>query len=256
MLSGKIGYFRETGPVLDADAVAYLARVEAADGQALEPAVRLAVSDFVAGCKADGNWSAIKASCILMGARTLSGALEPLVGSAPTNNNFVAADYNRKTGLKNDTGGKWLNANRNSQDDPLGDHSLGVWATELTTVFDGRLIGSTDSFIQWRSTFTLIASRSGANTQGAAPPIGFFGFSRFSTAQYTRATQTTGPTTSNVSAVNYNNSVTILFRSPTSTNIATNLRLSFYWVGTALANLISLRTRLGALNTAINSAIP
>ncbi len=84
----------------DTDAQAYITAVEAADGQALETGVRDAINAFVVGCKADGIWTAIKASCILAGARTLSGALVPLVGTAPTNNDFVTADYDRKTGLK------------------------------------------------------------------------------------------------------------------------------------------------------------
>ena len=84
----------------DADAGAYIKSVEVADAQQLELAVAQAINQFVLGCKADGIWSAIKASCILMGARTLTGALTPLVGSAPTNFNFVSGDYARKTGLK------------------------------------------------------------------------------------------------------------------------------------------------------------
>jgi hypothetical protein len=65
----------------------------------LEIGVQSAYNDFVVGCKADGIWDAIKASCILAGARTLSGSLTPLKGAAPTNFNFVSGDYNRKTGL-------------------------------------------------------------------------------------------------------------------------------------------------------------
>jgi len=87
------------GPSYDADATTYFAAVEAADGQSLESGVKTAINDFIVGCKADGTWSALKASCILAGARTLSGALVPLAGTAPTNYNFVSGDYNRKTGL-------------------------------------------------------------------------------------------------------------------------------------------------------------
>jgi hypothetical protein len=103
----------------DADASAYILAVEAADEiaspgiGALEPATRSAINKFVVGCKADGIWTAIKASCILSGARTLAGALVPLAGTAPTNFNFVSGDYNRKTGLgdaSNTT--KYLNSNR------------------------------------------------------------------------------------------------------------------------------------------------
>ena len=63
----------------DADASAYILAVEAADEiaspgiGALEPATRSAINKFVVGCKADGIWPAIKASCILAGARTHEG---------------------------------------------------------------------------------------------------------------------------------------------------------------------------------------
>jgi hypothetical protein len=89
----------------DPDAAVYIAAVEAADEAAspgvgaLETATKVAIHSFVKGCKADGIWPAIKASCILAGARTLEGALVPLVGAAPTNFNFVSGDYNRETGL-------------------------------------------------------------------------------------------------------------------------------------------------------------
>jgi hypothetical protein len=57
--------------------------------------------------------TAIKASCILAGARTLAGALVPLAGAAPTNvGPFVSGDYNRKTGLVGDGSTKYLNSNR------------------------------------------------------------------------------------------------------------------------------------------------
>jgi hypothetical protein len=102
----------------DADAQTYITAVETADGQALETATRYAINNFVIGCKQDGIWSAIKASCILAGARTLSGALVPLVGTAPTNFNFVSGDYNRKTGLVGDKSTKYLDSNRNNNADP------------------------------------------------------------------------------------------------------------------------------------------
>ena len=68
------------GVAYDTDAAAYITAVETADGQALETAVADAINAFVVGCKADGIWDAIKASCIMAGARTLNGALVPLVG--------------------------------------------------------------------------------------------------------------------------------------------------------------------------------
>jgi hypothetical protein len=102
----------------DPDAAAYLRAVEAADGQALETPVKRAVDDFFRGTKADGTFSALKAACILCGARTLAGALVPLAGTAPTNNNFVDADYNRETGLVGNGSTKYLDSNRAENADP------------------------------------------------------------------------------------------------------------------------------------------
>ncbi|MCP4832791.1 MAG: hypothetical protein GY886_11325, partial [Gammaproteobacteria bacterium] len=73
----------KSGYSFDSDASTYIDAVEATDGQALETGVRVAINDFVLGCKQDGIWNAIKASCILAGARTLDGALVPLTGTAP-----------------------------------------------------------------------------------------------------------------------------------------------------------------------------
>jgi hypothetical protein len=86
----------------------------------------------VIGCKQDGIWTAIKASCILAGARTLTGALVPLAGTAPTNFNFVDADYNRKTGLVGNGSNKYLNSNRAGNADPQNSFHHAVYGTTLT----------------------------------------------------------------------------------------------------------------------------
>jgi hypothetical protein len=98
--STRLTLAKTPGTGLDVDAAAYIAAVEAADGATLEAGVKWNIDQFVRGCKADGIWTAIKACCILSGARTLAGALVPLVGTAPTNVNFTSGDYNRSTGLK------------------------------------------------------------------------------------------------------------------------------------------------------------
>ena len=109
---GSDGGSSGVGPSYDTDAQAYITAVEAEDGESLESGVKDAINAFVVGCKSDGIWDAIKASCILAGARTLDGALVPLVGSAPTNSNFVSGDYSRTTGLTGNGTTKQLNANR------------------------------------------------------------------------------------------------------------------------------------------------
>jgi len=123
----------------DADVKAYVAAVEAADGQALELEVIKAYDNFILGCKSDGIWNAIKASCILAGARTLSGALVPLVGTAPTNFNFTSSDYDRELGLgdaSNTT--KYLLSNLAYNSILTDDEHLSVFTS---TAAAGNLIG-------------------------------------------------------------------------------------------------------------------
>jgi len=114
-------------PWVDSDAENYIKRVQLADGSTLEPAITQAITQFVVRCKRDGIWGAIKSSCILMGARTLTGALTPLVGVAPTNVNFVSGDYSRKEGLKGNGLNKYFEANRNVNADPVTNQHQAVF---------------------------------------------------------------------------------------------------------------------------------
>ena len=141
-LPGPFARRRGRGAAFDPDAATYIAAVEAADEQELEPGVKQAIDGFVTGCKADGIWDAIKASCILAGARTLNGALVPLAGDTPTNFNFVSADYDRVTGLKGDGSTKYLNSGFVLSDFPAdGDASMTVWVTEANPTASARCAG-------------------------------------------------------------------------------------------------------------------
>ena len=247
----------------DADAQAYFTAVETADGQALETGVKNAINSFVVGCKTDGIWSAIKAACIMAGARTLSGALVPLVGPAPTSFNFVAGDYNRETGLLGNGSSKYLNSNRSANADPQNSHHLSVW------------VAANAGFGAW------VASRSAANGVGdeslaAAAAINWPFRSRFSVfntpSQGTRSTVTAtgliGLSRSNasnfVSRVSGSNE-TVLATSTTPTVSTYGVfarrrpdlnawdsfnasRLSWYSIGEAI-NLASLDSRLSTLMT-------
>lgn len=130
----------------DADALAYIAQVEVADGQALEPEVKLAMNRFVKQCKRDAspvagvsNWQAMKATCLLAGARTLAGALVPLKGPAPTNYNFVSGDYNRATGMKGDGSTKYLATGYNNAADPDDNRHIAAFSSDR---FNFYLLGS------------------------------------------------------------------------------------------------------------------
>jgi hypothetical protein len=160
----------------DADANAYMAAVEAADGEPLELGVRLAITDFVLGCKSDGIWTAIKASCILAGARTLTGALVPLVGAAPTNNNFVSGDYNRKTGLVGDGSTKYLNSNLFVNALSATSHALFAYGAITGNTGDKTLMGYIESaqssllsLDEWANYVNSRAFRSANFTSGEFP---------------------------------------------------------------------------------------
>jgi hypothetical protein len=68
-------------PAFDPDAAAYIAAVEAADGQALEEGVKQAMNTLVATLKSQvGLWDNIEIFAPLAGPRTLAGCMVPLKG--------------------------------------------------------------------------------------------------------------------------------------------------------------------------------
>jgi hypothetical protein len=252
----------------DTDAGNYIQAVEAADGQALEPATRQVINNFVIGCKQDGIWNAIKASCILSGARTLNGALQPLAGTAPTNNNFVSGDYNRKTGLVGNGTSKYLNSNRAANADPQNTHHLAIHTTFVENRTEVRM-GAQASL--WDNTITALNTNvvymiprgpmSGASMEysvsTSATLTGFCGASRTGATALTHRIGgvTRGPfaqTSETPGAVN-----TFVFArnaNGTPTTYST-CRLAFYSIGESL-DLALLDARVTALITAFGVAIP
>jgi hypothetical protein len=256
----------------DPDAAAYITAVETADGQSLETATKVAIHSFVKGCKADGIWTAIKASCILAGARTLAGALVPLVGTAPTNVGglFVSGDYNRKTGLVGDGSTKYLNSNRNNNDDPRDNQHLSMYVSTQPS--------SPSTAIGARSASTAVGDTI-INLNVTSPSVGFPFRSRlndFNSGAGTRATTATG-----LIAITRNSSSTFTTRisqsnevitktsaAPGSANffvfargnqgtadIFTDARLAFYSIGESL-DLALLDARVTDLINAFSAAIP
>lgn len=248
----------------DPDAKAYLDAVEAVDTQALEAGVRKAVDDFVRGCKADGIWSAIKASCILAGARTLTGALTPLVGSAPTNNNFVSGDYDREDGLVGNGSTKYINSNRNNNTDPQNDQHMMVYVSQAGSLFPEAYMGAggpasagATHFGPNSNTNVFFArSRSSSafnHSTAPASATGAIGVSRASSSAYNLRVSGVTDSISNASQSPYNASVAIFWR--TDGTGQSNARLSFYSIGEAL-DLADLDTRVSTLMTDLAAAIP
>jgi hypothetical protein len=245
----------------DADATAYLAAVQAADGQVLEPAVRLAVNSFVKGCKNDGIWNAIKASCILAGARTRLGALTPLAGTAPTSFNFADGDYNRKTGLVGDGSTKYLDSNRNNNADPQNSNHNAAWLSQGATVNGGvigidisAVIGSNNIFYDTGANGLFLRNRAQSLTSfaGAIPcPTGFIGHSRSAAASFLARANLSTITATQTSGIPFNGNV-FVFRRGTE---ITDARLAFYSIGESL-DLALLDTRVTTLINAFAAAIP
>jgi hypothetical protein len=248
--------------VTDPDAGRYIAAVEAADGQLLEFAVGKAINDFVVGCKADKTWDAIKASCILAGARTLAGALVPLAGTAPTNINFVSGDYNRKTGLVGDGSTKYLNSNRSNTADSTNNHHLSVYESSVSSSNGSRLgaLGSLGDATQHtyidRFNSFRFASRGGLTSPSVASSLTnpFLGFSRAESANFNY--RINGSTTSILAASTVTATAGNYFIFNRSGNdFYSNARLAFYSIGESL-DLALLDARVTALITAFGVAIP
>jgi hypothetical protein len=245
---------------MDPDAAAYITAVETADTEPLEEKTKIAIDNFVLGCKADGIWTAIKASCILAGARTLTGALVPLVGDAPTNvGPFVTGDYNRKTGLAGNGSTKYLNSNRAASADPLNSHHVSVFVSNASAVTAQTFIGaggpSDTTLIQTTSTAMFFRMRTGTGaTLGSNTTTGFIAASRSSSAEFMSRLSGQGFTTAAASNAASPNFIAVFARND---NVGINQygahRLAFYSIGESL-NLALLDARVTDLITAIGAA--
>ena len=241
----------------DADALAYLAAVEAEDGEALEAGVRAAVIDFVVGLKADGLWPRMIQMCIMCGPRTLDGALTPVVGPKPDGPTFAPSDYDRATGLKGDGSSKHLFCNVIHDTIPQNDIHLSVEATET---FAGGYIGC--GLADAGATAILPnASVSRARVQAAAlftsalpTAPGFFGISRAAAANFQMQVGAAQVTEATASQTPLFAPLRVFARGTGSPSDYTQSRLRFFSVGFGL-DLAALRTRVDALLAAINAAL-
>jgi hypothetical protein len=246
-----------TTPAFDPDAAVFVANVEANDGQALEPAVKLAYNDFIVGLKTDGILQLIKSCCILAGARTLSGAMTPLVGVAPTNFNFVSADYDRKTGLKGDGSTKYLNTNFSLNSTYQNNLHMDVWRTEAegtsgTEGLIGNESGASGAQITTTSTSRIYrANNSGNNFSDNSRHLGFVGVSRESSTDMSyRYNKVTANVSVSSGSVFFNN-ITIFTRNENNTSSA---RISFYSIGESI-NLALLDTRVTTLMNTLDAIL-
>jgi hypothetical protein len=251
------------------ESLAYIAAVEQADGAFLEEEVKQAIHAFVVACKFDGTWAAIKASCILAGARTRLGALTPLVGTAPTSFNFTDGDYNRRTGLVGDGSTKYLDSGRNNNADPQDSAHQGVFVSDAPTLDIGRSYigaggtanGTSSIFLQTASPGSIrFRSRTNTGLAYSGPTFattGLIAHSRSVAAEVVARAGGANATLAGTSQVPHNGSVLVFGRNSNSNTPGEylNARLAFYSIGESL-DLALLDARVTTLINAFAAAIP
>jgi len=259
---GKV-VLRQAWQPMDTDAAAYITAVETADGQGLEEKTKIAIDNFVLGCKADGFWTAIKASCILSGARTLAGALIPLVGTAPTNNGFIGigTDYVRKTGLKGN-GTKNLLSNYTLLASNSTNTHLSVFPTEALTSsseFAGGIASATNANGLTGVFDVFYSCWNSNNYLGPVPSLNkIVGVSRSSAPSFVARAGGSSSTISQAAVSSpVNTGVRIFTRDigGVAQSYGTSSRLAFYSIGESL-DLALLDTRVTTLINAFAAAIP
>ncbi|MCA2594053.1 MAG: hypothetical protein IM526_02680 [Microcystis sp. M38BS1] len=220
--------------------------VESADGATLSPIVRNAINDFVVGCKYDLIWDSIKSCCLLSGAATLAGALVPLKGTAPTNYNFVSADYNRKTGLKGNASNKYLDSNRADNADAIDNCHISIFMPEPAAYstaykihigvlkdsphYSARIVSDSDS-----SGKALIYMRYGGNPVEMSYSAGFMGGNRNNSSYYTARISGVNATQTQVSDTPSSGNI-LVFAGRFGSSIIrySDARLSFYSIGSSI----------------------
>ena len=249
---------------LDPDAASYLASVEEADGESLEPAVRAAIADFIEGCKSDGIWDAIDHCCVLAGARTIAGAIKPLKGTAPSQNAFEAADYDRKTGLIGSTANtKYLDTNVNGNTFTQDDFHMSLRVSAAPASNSYWLMGAgftgtgaseiftSGGIYQWRN-----QSGSSDTFAAAADTIAdFVGSSRSESTEFAMraGTLSRDPSSSRPSDAPFNGNIYV-FRTLSLSSLFYPGRIAWYSLGSDV-DLALLRTRVNTLLSDIGSAI-
>ncbi len=268
--SYKLPFGSLVSPGSDSDAAAYIAAVESADGAALEQYIKNAITAFVIGCKADqspvvgvSNWSAIKAACILAGARTLSGCLVPLKGTAPTNTAFVSGDYSRSTGLKGNGTTKQLSSGRNVTTDPQDNHHMAVYVTEHHTPtpggfyigggWQGAAENGTSIGVPGSGFSNFFISSTDTAHNMAYRETGFMGLAR--TGSTTLAVRSGNLTESSVLISKTRASQTIhVFNTSSGSTARANGRLAWYSIGESV-DLAMLQYRLDSLMSEIANGL-
>jgi hypothetical protein len=264
------------GPVQDCIDRVVAADVAAGNTLGLEVGVRDAYDVFIrdsidvghlgtsGGVLSQAN-SIIKAAPIMAGARTMAGALVPLVGPAPTAFGSAGGwNYNRKTGLAGNGIDNYLNSNRAGNADPQNSKHVAVY----TSLFNGQggilanrsTAGATYFDVTGGSLRLRINVSSNVNDIFTNTNVitGLVGGSRTGATTGTIRYSGTNVDITTTSETPQADTILAYARRNSSTGAAelfASHRFSFYSIGEAL-DLALIDVRLTALMAAIAAAIP
>lgn len=267
---GKLTLAKTYVGIDDPDAQAYIAAVEAADETAspgigaLETATKVAIHSFVKGCKNDGIWPALKASCILAGARTKEGAIVPLANasaSAPTLNGTAGDwNYNRETGLAGNGTNNYINSGRNNNADLQNLAHISVYLSSAlgdVTAAIGSQSGTGSYILRESTTMAMRLNNTSVSNVGSGTATGAMGVSRNSPTQLIRRINSaTFSISSNSTGLTNQNYFVCCRNLNGSANSFTSARIAFYSIGEYL-DLEKLDARVTQLiNVDLPAAIP
>jgi hypothetical protein len=246
----------------DPDAWTYILAVEAADGQALESATRLAIDKFVKGLKADNLWTAMGVAGIAYCSRTKAGAFVALKGPATTE--VTTVGYSRTSGLQVGTG-NGLNLNVLAADvSSQNNVHMAVWITVRNTnanrsaFGDFSASGSKISLFHSSTQFTPTCYTSVTDSFGSSG-LQLMGVARNNSANFIARNRKSSITFTRNSAplADTDNNLWVC-AAGTAANLPTagwRGRVAFWSAGTYL-DLPTLEARVETLITELDAAIP
>ena len=249
--------FRQRNSILakvSPEARDYIRRVELADGQMLENFMLTALADFA-------NWRIpLGGMCAaLVGPRALSGALVPMVGTAPTGVNLVSGDYDRKR-IQLDGVSKYIAPNRNNNADPQDSRHAAWWQyAALPGSFSGSAVGgsgnngSTNYFFANQTSGNVRSSSGSRNFSGGSTGPGLFGVFRNTAADVIQVQSGTATTEPLGSAAPLD--LTINFGANFDGAVNAEIAPSLISMGPYI-DPAEMQTRSAALIAEINAALP
>ena len=217
-----------------------------------------AINSFVVGCKQDGIWDSIKACCVMAAWDGLAGALYPLKGTAPTNYNFVQADYDRETGLVGDGSTKYLDSNRANDADPQDSNHNALFVSSLSTITqvligpNGGDVPGNNSILRYDSSLLYRNRCLSAVSSGLSGFPGLVGTNRNTSSGYVIRINKANTTVTTASQTPFAQSVGVFGGFGGDT--VSSSRIAFYSIGEAL-DLALLDARVTTLINAIGAAL-